>query len=231
MNYLLPIAAAGGILSLLLPALLANLLPPRSPSHSPAGGPWCEGYYPDAEVCLELGPGQPSKHRLRRANALCPQWRIDPAWAAGSGRGALVSRLGQVEETALLWEGALADMEPEDLERCGGIDDGPNGGGTARPPVWLRRERGLAWSRLEEGEMAGNSEFHCDRDGDSDDGRGKEVRRSHVCWTDALLPLYIDKYGVRPSKEFEAFVLSFDLEHFRARLDILQECMSGGSDK
>ena len=211
MNYLFPVAAAGGALALLLPPLFAKLapLPPSSQSAFR-----CEGYYPDAAVCLTLGPGRPSPLRLRRDNARCPQWQLRPAWA---GREALARRLGEAEDAARRWEEALAAAAAEDAARCGGVDDSAS---AARPPVRLRRERGMAWSRVEAGVMAGNSEFH--RDGA--DGR------KHVCWTDALLPLYVTKYGLRPSQEFEAFVLAFDIEKFRAGLDALRACISRGSD-
>jgi hypothetical protein len=86
---------------------------------------------------------------------------------------------------------------------------------SSKPPVWIRRERGFAWSRIEEGTMAGNSEFHADWE-----------KGGHICWTDALLPMYIDTFGVEPSDRFKEFVAAFRLQEFRLALEKFK---SGGS--
>jgi hypothetical protein len=174
--------AAFGIVSWLVAVWVLPLLVPQ---------PACEGYWPDAEVCLDLGSTRPSRSRRSRANTGCPQWRINQDWA---GRAELSAKLHEIEAVAKEWEQLLEDGEDGDVSR--------------KPPVWIRRERGLAWSRIEEGVMAGNSEFHTDWG-----------TQGHVCWTDALLPMYIDTFGVEPSKRFKEFVADFRLQEFRLELE------------
>jgi hypothetical protein len=156
----------------------------------------CEGYWPDAEICLELGSTQRPSSPLRRnaANAGCPQWHINPGWA---GRGELSVKLHGIEKVAREWDKLLLED-----------DDGDSNIANNKPPVvWIRRERGFALSRIEEGTVAGNSEFHTD------------WAKGHICWTDALLPIYIDMYGVEPSNRFKEFVAAFSLEEFHLALE------------
>lgn len=151
----------------------------------------CEGFWPDAEVCLTLGSTRPSPFRRNAANAGCPQWRINPGWA---GREELSVKLHGIEQVAKEWEKLLEEMDTD-----------------GKPPVWIRRERGFAWSRIEEEIVAGNSEFHADwKNG------------GHICWTDALLPIYIDTFGVEPSDRFKEFVAAFKLQEFRLALEKLK---------
>jgi hypothetical protein len=180
--------AAVAIVSWLFTAWVLPLLDPATQQ------PLCEGFWPDAEVCLELGSTRPSPFRRNAANADCPQWRINPGWA---GRGELSVKLHGIEQVAKEWEKLLEEMDDGDV--------------TSKPPVWIRRERGFAWSRIEEGTMAGNSEFHTDWE-----------RGGHVCWTDALLPVYIDTFGVEPSDRFKEFVATFRLQEFRLALEKLK---------
>ena len=191
-----------------LPAFLAH-----THQKSP---PACEGYWPDADTCLDLGPSRPSIFRLTGANAACPQWRINPDgdWA---GREDLSSKIRDIQSNAEEWEKALADAGRERIELCAGCEKKP-------PRVWVRRERGLAWSRIQEGIIAGNSEFRSEDDTLSVGGR--EGGRA-VCWTDALLPMYIDKFRVEPSDGFKEFVAVFDLDSFRGQLAKLKRCMAG----
>ena len=218
MHDLLPIAVAAGgvVLSLLLPPLIAAVLPPLPLPGDDGAEPRCEGYYPDAHTCLPLGSSRPSWRRRTRANARCPQWRIATnRGAAGGGWIEILSwRLIRMEELARGWDRLLNDMDAEEFARCDGRTD---------PPVRLRRERGMAPSRVEmagEGVFVGNSEFRSD-------GGGREIG---ACWTDALFPHYIVRHGVRPSGAFEAFVASFDIAAFEAGLDDLRACARGGSD-
>lgn len=144
--------AAVGIVSWLVAVWF---LPLRVPQ------PACEGYWPDAEVCLDLGSTRRSRIRRSRANVGCPQWRIHPDWA---GRAELSAELYEIEAVAKEWETKLL----EDMEEGDNV-------GRNKPPVWIRRQWGLAWSRIEEGVMAGNSELHTDWG-----------TRGHVCCTDGL---------------------------------------------
>jgi hypothetical protein len=182
----LPVAI--GVVSWLFAAWVLPLLVPQ---------PACEGYWPDAEVCLDLGSTRPSRIRRNRANAGCPQWRINHDWA---GRAELSAKLHEIEAVAKEWE-KLLEEELDDVD----------GDVSSKPPVWIRRERGLAWSRIEEGVVAGNSEFHTNWE-----------KWGHICWTDALLPMYIDTFGVEPSERFKEFVADFRLKDFRLELEKLK---------
>eukprot|EP00588_Corethron_pennatum_P033894 CAMPEP_0194342112 /NCGR_PEP_ID=MMETSP0171-20130528/91848_1 /TAXON_ID=218684 /ORGANISM="Corethron pennatum, Strain L29A3" /LENGTH=77 /DNA_ID=CAMNT_0039107711 /DNA_START=40 /DNA_END=270 /DNA_ORIENTATION=- len=77
MNFALP-AVAAAIISTLLSHIIAPFLASivHAPN-TPGAEPWCEGYYPPAELCFGLGSDRPAWHRRTRANARCPQWRID----------------------------------------------------------------------------------------------------------------------------------------------------------
>lgn len=163
--------------------------------------PECEGYWPDTEICLELGTS-PSQSLLTQANAGCPQWHINPAWQIND-KQALSTKLHEIEGIAKEWEGLLQEITGEQLKQCGGEQG-------VKPLVWISRQRGVAWSRMEENVMAGNCEYRTD---------------SGACWTDALLPIYIDKFGVEPSEKFKTFVATFNVESFRDALQHLKDCM------
>lgn len=195
MNFILAAfvaAAVSGAAKFLGPPILAAL---ASPQQSKNGIGQCEGYYPDTEICLLLGTN-PKWFQRNRENADCPQWKIDTTW---EGRDAFIEKLKNIETVAKDWEDSLAEMDMDTITKCGGQK-------AVKPPVWIRRERGVAWSRIQEGIMAGTSEYHCDRDS------------GNVCWTDALLPMYVEQYGVKPSQEFHVFVSMFDLNSFRKAL-------------
>lgn len=164
--------------------------------------PACEGYWPETDVCVKLGKN-PSKGLLTEENAACPQWRIrKSSW---TNQEEVTSKLGAIEAVAKEWETLLQDMTPDQLTRAGGVEG-------VTPPVFISRQRGLAWSRIEEGVMAGNAEYHTGGDND-------------VCWTDAMLPLYMDKYNVEPSEKFQQFVRNFDVDGFRDSLAKLKARM------
>eukprot|EP00566_Odontella_aurita_P023663 CAMPEP_0113551396 /NCGR_PEP_ID=MMETSP0015_2-20120614/14502_1 /TAXON_ID=2838 /ORGANISM="Odontella" /LENGTH=202 /DNA_ID=CAMNT_0000452285 /DNA_START=118 /DNA_END=726 /DNA_ORIENTATION=+ /assembly_acc=CAM_ASM_000160 len=192
-----------------LPAMIAAITSwtlmvwvyPRIASDLSAPTAECEGYWPDTEICVELGSSRPYFHKRTRSNAGCPQWRIKPNW---EGRKNFSKKLHGIESTARAWEKYLTEMSTEDIEKCG-TDN-------YTPPIFLRRQRGVAWSRIEEGIIAGNSEFHAT----DPDKHGK------ICWTDALLPLYVDKFGVEPTTTFKSFVTSFDLDDFEKKLKQLR---------
>lgn len=168
----------------------------------------CEGYWPDAEICLDLGASRPSLLKRTRANSRCPQWQIKPKW---KGRESFSTKLHDIEKTALAWEKQLADMSSEQIGKCGTE--------TITPPIFVHRERGVAWSRIEEGIIAGNAEFHTTHP--EKDGK--------VCWTDALLSLYVDKFGVEPTETFKSFVSSFDVDDFGQKLQELKMCPPSSS--
>ena len=63
-------------------------------------------------------------------------------------------------------------------------------------------------SRALDAIIAGNSEFHSDVNLSD----GGDIR--HECWTDALLPLYVEEFGVKPSEDFIEFVTAFDAKNF-----------------
>lgn len=115
----------------------------------------------------------------------------------------VTAKLGEIEALAKEWEKLLQGITMEQLERCGGEKG-------VQPPVWIARQRGLAWSRIEENVMAGNSEYHTE---------------AGTCWTDAMLPLYMEKHNVEPSPTFRQFVLEFDVEGFRDALEKLKTKM------
>lgn len=183
----------------LLPAVLPNNKPELQHHQRPAAA--CEGYWPDMETCLDLGTSLPKQSLRTAANAGCPQWQINTNW---QGQKTFIDKLRDIEIVAREWEQVLVEMDQVDIERCKDI---------ITPPVFIRRERGVAWSRIEENSMAGNSEFHAESTG------GK-----HTCWTDALLPLYVERFGVEPSSQFQAYVTTFDLHAFRDGLTKLKGC-------
>ncbi len=65
------------------------------------------------------------------------------------------------------------------------------------PLVEIINYRGFSPSRFELGKTVGNKEYVYKSD-------AKEIR-----WTEALRPYYIEKFHVKPSKEFYDFVMSF----------------------
>mmetsp|Transcript_16543 Transcript_16543/g.36012 ORF Transcript_16543/g.36012 Transcript_16543/m.36012 type:complete len:209 (-) Transcript_16543:124-750(-) len=208
MNMILPATIGVAAISCLASFLVPPLLVAVAPFEPPPGTHRCEGYFPDTEVCLPLGTKRPPWFRKNRANADCPQWRIDPKWVE---RTAFTSKLNDIEATAKEWESILISMTAEDLDKCGGEE-------AVKPPVWIRQERGVAWSRIQEGIIAGNSEFHCDR---------PEDQGGHICWTDAVLPMYVEECGVKPSEEFILFVSTFDVQEFRSKMTVMkQKCAS-----
>ena len=95
----------------------------------------------------------------------------------------------------------------ETAEKNGDVD-------AVKPPLWIRRDRGVAWSRIRKNVMARNSEYHSDR---------PDEQGGHICWTDALLPMYVEEFGMKPSDEFILFVNSFDVQDFGSRLDALKK--------
>ena len=122
------------------------------------------------------------------------------------------AKLKDIEALAKEYEQLLAEIEPDDIAKLGGQD-------ALKPQVWIRRERGVAWSRMQDGIIAGNSEYHSDASTiEGDDG--------HKCWTDALLPLYVEEFGVKPSEVFFDFVSNFDVESFRKQTATLQRKMA-----
>ena len=64
----------------------------------------------------------------------------------------------------------------------------------------------MAFSRIEENSVAGNSEYYYRGDGG-------------VCWTDALLPKYVDKFHVEPSPQFQNFIVGLDIETLSQEID------------
>ena len=115
-----------------------------------------------------------------------------------------------MEAIAKEFEQILADITTDDAAKLGGED-------ALKPLIWIRRERGVAWSRMQDGMIAGNSEFHSD----GNLSGGGDVR--HECWTDALLPLYVEEFGVKPSEDFIEFVTAFDVESFEEQLTTLRQ--------
>ena len=193
----------------LLPAILTN---PAAFHHLPPPRVACEGYWPDVEICLDLGTSLPDLSLRTAANAGCPQWRINTEWQAGATW--FINKLRDIEGVAKEWESQLEEtMEPVDIDKCGGD-------ASVAPPVHIARYRGLAWSRMEENSMAGNSEFHA---------TSSAMDGKTTCWTDALLD-YVEKFGVEPSSEFQAFVAAFDLQDFRDGLAILKGCAPSRDD-
>merc|ERR1740121_2268916 len=158
-----------------LPPLLFTLTPPKQQQT-----PKCEGYYPDPEVCLKLGSKRPAWYRRNRKNTNCPQWKINNSeWKE---KEKFIEKLHDIESIAKEWESVLEEMDANTIEKCGNE--------RIKPRIWIRRERGLAWSRIEDNIIAGNSEYHCN---------------NGICWTDVLLSMYVDKFGVKPSEEFIDF--------------------------
>lgn len=186
----LPTTAAIAVSCCILGAWLHQPLNQQQPRNASIQ-PECEGYWPSTEICLPLGKN-PSKSLLTAENAGCPQWRINALWEKKS----IATKLKEMESLAKEWDAILQEITPAQLERCGGEQG-------VRPPVWIVRQRGLAWSRIEEGVIAGNSEYR------TATGEG---------WTDALLPIYIDEFSVEPSKAFQEFVVSYDVDGFRNEL-------------
>ena len=191
-------------------SVLANFLvainPPQPP---PSNIIHCEGYYPPTEDCLPLGSARPPWFKKKRSNAGCPQWQIDRQWGE---RGLFSAKLKDIEAITKEHEQLLAEIEPDDIAKFGGQD-------ALKPQVWIRRERGVAWSRMQDGIIAGNSEYHSDASTIEGDD-------SHMCWTDALLPLYVEEFGVKPSDDFIGFVSNFDVESFRRQTATLQRKMA-----
>ena len=210
MNVFVPAALGAAAISVLanflVPPIIATINPPQPP---PSDIIRCEGYYPPTEDCLPLGATRPPWFKKKRSNAGCPQWQIDHNWGE---RGVFSGKLKDIEAIATQYEQLLTEVEPDDIAKLGGQD-------ALKPLVWIRRERGVAWSRMQDGIIAGNSEFH------SDVTTG-EGGNSHVCWTDALLPLYVEEFGVKPSEEFIEFVADFDVESFREQLTVLKRKMA-----
>ena len=204
---LLPVAVAAVsclVAKWLLPVILTT---PTAFHRVPPPKPACEGYWPDVEICLDLGTSLPDVSSRTAANAGCPQWRIHTEWQQSTQ---FTNKLRDMEGVAREWESLLETMQEGGIEKCGGE-------ASVTPPVHIARYRGLAWSRMEENTMAGNSEFH------ATSTNGKTT--TTTCWTDALLD-YVEQFGVEPSSEFQAFVAAFDLQGFRDGLAILKGCAS-----
>jgi hypothetical protein len=201
MNIFVPaalgVAAISFVANFLAPPIMVALTPPQPP---PSDVIHCEGYYPPTEDCIPLGTTRPSWFKKKRSNAGCPQWQINKQWGE---RGIFVSKLKDMEAIAKEFEQILAEVTPDDAAKLGGED-------ALKPLIWIRRERGVAWSRMQDGIIAGNSEFHS----------GDE------CWTDALLPLYVEEFGVKPSEDFIEFVTAFDVKNFKEQLTTLRQTMA-----
>mmetsp|Transcript_9170 Transcript_9170/g.15213 ORF Transcript_9170/g.15213 Transcript_9170/m.15213 type:complete len:217 (-) Transcript_9170:44-694(-) len=212
MNVFVPaafgVAAISFLANFLAPPILVALTPLQPP---PSDVIHCEGYYPPTEDCLPLGTTRPLWFKKKRSNGGCPQWQIDKQWGE---RGTFVSKLKYMESAAKEYEQILADITADDVAKLGGED-------ALKPLIWVRRERGVAWSRMQDGIIAGNSEFHSDVNVSGGGGDGR-----HKCWTDALLPLYVEEFGVKPSEDFIEFVINFDVESFREQLATLKKTLA-----
>ena len=209
MNVFLPAALGAAAISVLanflVPPIMVVINPPQPP---PSDVIHCEGYYPPTEDCLPLGATRPPWFKKKRSNAGCPQWQIDRQWGE---RGAFSAKLKDIEAIAKEYEQLLAEIEPDDIAKFGGQD-------ALKPLVWIKRERGVAWSRMQDGIIAGNSEYHSD----ASTMEGDDTQ----CWTDALLPVYVEEFGVKPSDDFIDFVSSFDVESFRKQTATLKRKMA-----
>ena len=213
MNVFVPAALGAAAISVLANFLVPPIIqmvainPPQPP---PSNIVHCEGYYPPTEDCLPLGATRPAWFKKKRSNAGCPQWQIDRQWGE---RGVFSAKLKDIEAIAKEYDQLLAEIEPDDIAKLGGQD-------ALKPQVWIRSERGVAWSRMQDGVIAGNSEYHSDASTTSIEGDG------HKCWTDALLPLYVEEFGVKPSDDFIDFVSNFDVESFRKETVTLKRKMA-----
>lgn len=207
MNVFVPAAFGVAAISFVANFLAPPLTPPQPP---PSDVIHCEGYYPPTEDCISLGTTRPSWFKKKRSNAGCPQWQFDKQWGE---RGIFVSKLKDMEAIAKEFEQILADIITDDTAKLRGED-------ALKPLIWIRRERGVAWSRMQEGIIAGNSEFHSDVNLSD----GGDIR--HECWTDALLPLYIEEFGVKPSEDFIEFVTAFDAKNLKGQLTALRQKMA-----
>ena len=162
---------------------------------SASADPIMEGYYPPAEVCVKLGTSKPGLLRKTPANRQCPQWNIDIEWSTTDDYTSFVDKLTEIEAVTLEWDKYWQDsMSFPD------------------PPIRLVRQRGLAPSRIQKDQMAGNSEFRLEKTSGKIEG-----------WTDALLSLYVKEFKVKPSKEFLDFVNSFDLESMKEELEMAKK--------
>eukprot|EP00547_Thalassionema_nitzschioides_P002192 CAMPEP_0194213630 /NCGR_PEP_ID=MMETSP0156-20130528/14363_1 /TAXON_ID=33649 /ORGANISM="Thalassionema nitzschioides, Strain L26-B" /LENGTH=206 /DNA_ID=CAMNT_0038941705 /DNA_START=151 /DNA_END=771 /DNA_ORIENTATION=+ len=188
----LGVVAISSTTKFLGPPLIAALVRKKLP---------CEGYYPDTDICLALGTIKPKWYQRNRDNAGCPQWRIDPNWGHEGERQDFIKKLQEIEDIAKGWE----------IKKDEGCDSGD------RQVVEIRTERGVAWSRMQDGIMAGNSEYRRRRQA-GDDESGHET----FCWTDALLPIYVKQYSVKTSDEFRVFVSMFDVDSFRQELQAMK---------
>ena len=74
--------------------------------------------------------------------------------------------------------------------------------------------------------MAGNSEFHSTPASADSSCSSSGQCKNNICWTDALLPVYVDKFGVEPSHTFQVFVQEFDVDVFRTKLDAEREAVA-----
>ena len=228
--------------------------PPPSPPHQDQDqdddddSNSCEGYWPSVELCLELGTARPTDLSVwTEANAGCPQWRINQEWAtastasssttAGDGGSSsmalFVNKLRNMEQVARDWEAQVETMDETGVDlaqlRCSSGSDNDATKAFSFPlvaPITISRYRGLAWSRIEENSMAGNSEYHHHATTTSsstiihDD---LSTTPKTICWTDALLD-YVEKFGVEPSSKFQDFVTTFDLQKFQDDLKTLKAC-------
>jgi len=216
MNVFFPAALGAAAISFLANFLAPPLLAAINPAQPPPASDTihCEGYYPPTEECLPLGSTRPPWFKKKRPNAACPQWNIDKQWGE---KEVFSSKLKDIELTSAEYEQLLAEIDSDYIAKLGGQD-------ALKPLVWVRRERGVAWSRIQDGIIAGNSEFHSDISTSKDGFEGGTCR--HMCWTDALLPLYVEEFGVKPSDDFIDFVTGFDVENFKKELATLKRKMS-----
>ena len=209
MNIFVPaalgVAAISVLANFLVPPIMVVINPPQPP---PSDVIHCEGYYPPTEDCLPLGATRPPWFKKKRSNAGCPQWQIDRRWGE---REVFSAKLKDIETIAKEYEQLLAEVEHDDIAKLGGQD-------ALKPLVWIRRERGVAWSRMQDGIIAGNSEYHSD----ASTMEGDDTQ----CWTDALLPVYVEEFGVKPSDDFIDFISSFDVESFRRQTATLKRKMA-----
>lgn len=154
----------------------------------------CEGYWPDENVCLELGTTRPRWFHQTRANARCPQWRIREKNNGWKDREQFIARLTEIEKVTQEWQNLVENISTSNDDCV-----------TENPGITLVRERGLAPSRIQDGFLAGNTEFRIE---------------NTACWTGGLLPFYIERYNVEPSDSFQEFVLkTFDFERLRTEFE------------
>lgn len=159
----------------------------------------CEGYWPPPEVCVPLGERyKPFSSGELLESKECPQRHVQESWP---DRAELLTKLQRIEAQAR--EADQAGLSLQLLTACGLSQE---------HFVSLKSYRGFAWSRLVQGEIVGSAEFV-----DASSG---------ACWPDGFAEHYVDKFAVKPSNAFVAYVLSFDLAAFQKVLASARECFN-----